>query len=64
MSTKQLLINIKTQISTTFEQKHRLFGPINSPVALSSSNFNGLYWGGIALGLALAWFFATQQIVD
>jgi hypothetical protein len=64
MSAKQLMINIKTQISTTFEQKHCLFGPIRSPVALSSVNFNGLYWGGIALGLVLAWWFATQQIVD
>lgn len=64
MRTKQFMIDIKTQISMTFEQKHRLFGPIRSPVALSNSSFNALYWGGIALGLVLAWLFATQQIVD
>jgi len=48
----------------TFEQKHRLFVPISSPVSLPNASFNALYWVGVVLGLALAWLFATQQIVD
>jgi hypothetical protein len=64
MKAKQVLISIKTQISMTFDQKHRLFGPLSSPISLPNARFNALYWGGIALGLALAWLFATQQVVD
>lgn len=64
MNAKQVFINIKTQIWMTFEQKHRLFGTLSSPISLPQASFNALYWGGIVLGLALAWLFATQQIVD
>ena len=64
MIIKKTLFGIKTHISMSFQQKHRLFEPVASSVSLNAQVFNALYWGGIFFGLAPAWLFATQQIVD
>lgn len=68
MSIKDTLLSIKTYISVSFTQKARLFDlTLQSPhgvEAMDMRTFRILYGFGIALGLALAWLFATQQIVD